>query len=453
MITSKARLQVRNFLITLGCFSAFCLLNSCISVDKPYKKLAPGIWRATLKIDNKPVDTEFREPTLESIGKLQMKSITEGELPFIFEVKYSNPDSFYIVFYNATEEIVIGDIAFGRNKKTAYDTIRIDFPIYDSYISANIVGPVMEGFWVVNYKRDKNGIYKIPFKAEFGKDERFADLRLAPSTDVTGNWKIQFIDQEPYPGIMELEQNGNKLYGTIRTETGDYRYLEGLIQDKKIYLSVFDGSHAFLIEGQLLNDQEMFGTFASGKHYKVSWTAQKSDRFELTDPYRLTKMIQADRPFRFNFSNPSGKMVSLEDPEFAGKVKIIEIMGTWCPNCRDANRFLKEMYSEFGSDDLAIVAIAFERYRDEQKAKEKIQSYKMRAQIPFPILYGGYADKKEAQKKLPQLDRIRSYPTLLILDRDNKVHKIYTGFNGPATSKYAEFKQAFISTVRKLINA
>jgi len=50
------------------------------------------------------------------------------------------------------------------------------------------------------------------------------------------------------------------------------------------------------------------------------------------------------------------------------------------------------------------------------------------------------------------LNKIISYPTLLIVDRNNKVRKIHTGFNGPATSKFKSFDSEFKSIMTELIN-
>ncbi len=438
----------------LNYFFVFGLLwmLGCIRVENPYTKIPPGIWRGTLKIDNKPVDTAYREPTLETIGKLKMQSVTEGELPFLFEVIYTDKDSFYIQIINAEERIRVDQIDFGHNKKTAYDTIRIDFPEYDSYIRANVVGPIMEGYWVVNYRKDNNNnIYRIPFKAEFSKNERFSDLKVKPKTNVSGAWKIIFMDQDPYVGIAEFKQDNNHLSATIRTETGDYRYLEGLIQKDKIYLSVFDGSHAFLLESKLLDDDEMYGTFASGKHYKVGWTARRNDSFELRNPYEMTKVVHQNQAFDFSFLNTENQKISLSDKTFAHTVKIVEIMGTWCPNCMDATNYLLELRKKYPKNKLSIVSVSFERYRDKAKAMEQIIKYKKKKKLSYPILYGGYADKNEVQQKFKLLDKIFSFPTLILLDKNNQIQKIYTGFNGPATSKYRTFCKEFEANIDTLL--
>jgi hypothetical protein len=66
--------------------------------------------------------------------------------------------------------------------------------------------------------------------------------------------------------------------------------------------------------------------------------------------------------------------------------------------------------------------------------------------------YGG-ANKLEANRKLPMLNRVLSYPTTILLDREGKVRRIHTGFNGPATGlKYEEFTEEFDRLVKQLLS-
>ena len=72
--------------------------------------------------------------------------------------------------------------------------------------------------------------------------------------------------------------------------------------------------------------------------------------------------------------------------------------------------------------------------------------------MEYDILYGGYYNKKEAAETFPMLNHILSYPTMIFIDRNNKVRRIHTGFSGPATSVYKPFVEDFNSFVDLLIN-
>ncbi len=432
-------------LLALVCF------GGCVAIDDTYPQVPPGPWRAELKLEARPVTPNPKGKPLPEKLNFEFEEVAGGVLPFTFEVAYENDSTFYIDMFNGEETIRIpaSNIGFGRDKTIARDTLRIDFPVYDSYISAYHEDGVIEGVWVKNYDSEN----RIPFVAKFGQNHRFTHLRKAPEADLTGAWAVNFgkPGEDPYPGIAEFKQDGNTLLGTFRTETGDFRYLAGTMQGRRAYLSVFDGSHAFLFEAELTAGDTLRGTFRSGRSYITGWTAVRSSSATLTDPDALTRLNE-DAPLQFSFPGPGGKMVSLTDPAFAGKVKLVQVMGTWCPNCRDETTFLQQYLSENPNPDLAVIGLAFERYADPEKSLGIISRYRSQLAVPWPILLAGTSsDKVEAGRKLPMLSQVISYPTLLFVDRQNRVRRIHTGFNGPATSKYEEFVISFEKTVNELL--
>jgi len=427
------------------------LFSGCLVVENPYSQVAPGIWRGVLELEPKFITpNEKGEPLPEKLN-IQFDEVSQGELPFLFEVIYDQPESFHIEIINGEERIKIPTehISVGRRNEDLKDTIRIDFPIYESYIVALFEEHLMEGEWVVPTRGD----YSIPFVARYGRDYRFTNLQKEPLTDISGRWAAEFeLDSyAPYPAIGEFKQSGNQLTGTFLTETGDYRYLEGTVQANKLYLSTFDGSHAFLFEGKILGDTSIIGTFRSGKHYRTTWKARFDPSVQLRNADSLTYLTSPEIPFDFAFENPEGELIRLSDPRYQGKVRIVQILGTWCPNCRDEVQFLTDYLAQHPEQDLEVIGLAFEKHREAPKANAQIKHYRQQLAIPYPILFAGYYDKKEAAEKLPMLNHVWSYPTMILVDKQGKVRNIHTGFSGPATSAYSEFKQQFEQQVAQLL--
>ncbi|MEM8523226.1 MAG: TlpA disulfide reductase family protein [Bacteroidota bacterium] len=418
------------------------LLQSCVVIDNQYNVVPPGVWRATLDLKGK-----INEKVEEVTADVEFEEISDGELPFNFEVIYRDPDNIYVEILNGLERIRVDDVTYGHNRATGKDSIIINFPVFDSYIMAYYEEDVMEGKWYVNNREN----YSIPFTAFHGEDYRFTELKKEPVIDVSGNWKTMFeVETEtPYPAVGEFEQEGNSLTGTFRTETGDYRFLEGTIQANKVYLSCFDGAHAFLFEAKILEDESMIGSFRSGKHYKTLWEAEKDENFQLASADSLTFLKEGYDSFEFSFENVAGETVSLADYE--GKVKLVQIFGTWCPNCRDETNYLVDYLANNPNEDLAVIGLAFEKHRDQEKAKAALGRYKKQLNIPYELLLAGYSDKSEASEVLPMLNKVISYPTLIFIDRDNEVRRIHTGFAGSATSKYEEFVADFEAYVAELL--
>lgn len=429
--------------IVFALIATVCLqFLSCVESNNQFSKLAPGEWRALLTLEN--------NASLAAIDEEVTTMNSRIELPFNFEVIYEDESNFYIELINGEERIRVDDISYGRDHGTAKDTVTIRFPMFDTYIKGIYVENVFEGYWHVNYRDN----YKIPFVAYHGQDYRFSNDGTKAGIDINGNWKAIFSEdtEDEYPAIGEFVQNGNQLLGTFMTETGDYRYLEGEVKENKFYMSCFDGSHAFLFEGKQMEDESLIGTFYSGIHHKELWVASKDPLFKLGDAYSLTKSKIGDEALSFSFPNADQEIVSINDEEYKGKVKLIKIMGTWCPNCKDETSFLLDYLQNNPNDHLEVIAISFERYREEDKSFAAIKRFKDKMNIPYEVLYGGYYDKAEAVKQMPQIDKILSYPTLLYVDKNNKIRKIYTGFSGPATSAFSAFKEDFSHTVNELLS-
>jgi thiol-disulfide isomerase/thioredoxin len=414
--------------------------TGCISPHSTYTKLPPGKWRGVLYLDDKPILPSDKDEI--TIGE----DLT-GQLPFIFEVVYDNEEDFHIVIHNGEERIKVDNITYGRDKSTAKDTVIIDFPDYDTKFKAIYEEKVMEGKWIVNYKDN----YAIRFKAFQGTDIRFRQMSKATPEDFSGRYDVTFSEgtENAYPGVGIFEQTGEKITGTFLTETGDYRYLDGKVVGNKAYLSAFDGAHAFLFELKKDSKDHIIGEFRSGSLHREPLSGKLNPQAKLKSGYDLVKKVGNPKVV-FNLPNHENKMINTAGSEYAGKVKVYEIMGTWCPNCKDATNFLKEFQAT--NKDVAITALAFERYRDSTKSTAVLAKYVKQNQLNYPILLTGYYDKKEASTKIPSIEKIMAYPTLLIVDKNDQLQKVYTGFNGPATKEYETFKSEFSKIINELKN-
>ncbi|MEO7176506.1 MAG: TlpA disulfide reductase family protein [Saprospiraceae bacterium] len=435
--------QFKCFLIA----ASLLLLSACFVVDKPFTKLPPGIWRGVLYLtENHQADQVDEKGALNK--QFKFEEVSEGELPFNFEVIYTNDTTFYIEIINGSERVRCDSIIYALDRRIAKDTMQFHFPLYDSYIKATYEENDLAGEWIVNTRKD----YKIKFRATYGKGYRFTDLNKTPVRNISGHWKATFGlgEDEPYPAIAEFEQKGNDLSGTFRTETGDFRFLQGTVQKDKFYLSCFDGIHAYLFEGKMMLDSSLTGIYRSGSHYRGLWGATRDPDSKLQDPGNITHVSNPEKPVEFQFLSSKGKLVNLNDSKFAGKAKIIQIMGTWCPNCLDEIRFMNEYFKAHPMPDVERIAIAFEKYPDTIKVLNHLEKYKEKLDLNYDLLFGGQSGSKNAGLALPFLDKINSFPTTLFLDKNNRVVYIHSGFDGPATSEFKSYQSKFEQVLRDI---
>ena len=155
----------------------------------------------------------------------------------------------------------------------------------------------------------------------------------------------------------------------------------------------------------------------------------------------------------FSFPDVNGKMVSLADSEFKNKVVIVQIMGSWCPNCLDETRYLSDWYNTTKPEDVRIIGLDYEKITDTTVAFRNIRRLADRYHVNYPILFGGSSNREEAGKTLPMLSRVFSFPTTIYVNKDGTVREIHSGFNGPATGQYFEdYKRGFAKLIEEMRN-
>ena len=206
-----------------------------------------------------------------------------------------------------------------------------------------------------------------------------------------------------------------------------------------------------MISGDLDNDT-IRGNLYRGNYDVKKFIAYKDVDFKLSDPYGLTTIKKGYEKFFFSFKNSDGELISNSDEKFNNKVNLIQIMGSWCPNCLDESKYLSELSKKY--DEIMITSIAFEFANSKEKAINNIKKLKKNLNLNHDILLAQYgsSNKDDAIKKLPSLDALISYPTLIVVDKHQKVRRIHTGFNGPATGqKHENFKNEFELFLEKLI--
>jgi peroxiredoxin len=314
------------------------------------------------------------------------------------------------------------------------DSVFIQLPIFDTEFRLKRVnGSRLEGLY---FDHSRSGKYQIPVVATKGELPRFSTTRQ-PTIDASGRWRVLFSPSgdNQYEAVGEFIQKGADATGTFLTTTGDYRYLAGNVSGDSLYLSCFDGSHVFLFEAAIAGS-EIHGDFWSGTHWTENWSGERDSAATLPDATTLTYLKPGYDKVDFHFSDLDGNEVSLSDARFEGKVVIVQLMGSWCPNCTDETAYLVQLHRKFSASGLEVVAVGFERSSDAKTNLHSLKRLRDHFGVPYPILLAGKASKTEAAEKLPMLNHVLSFPTTIFIDRKGTVRRIHTGFSGPGTGEY-----------------
>ena len=370
-----------------------------------------------------------------------------GELPFGLKIQPSGAAGAPVAYLvNGKEEVAVTDLTL------AAAHIEMRMPGYQNGLTADADGNELHGEVVLSKPGAKQ--QHIPLDAKLGLEYRFFPAPAAVGADVSGRWTVTFVgdDGKPEAAVGEFSQAADGVTGTFLAETGDHRYLAGQVKDHELYLSTFDGAHAFLYRAALGADGTLAGDFWVGTAHHEHWSGRRDANAALPDAYSLTRMRQGTKRFDFAFPDLDGKTVSSADPQFRGKVMIVALAGSWCPNCHDEAAFLEPLYREYRPRGVEIVSLMFEHFGDFPRAAEATQRFRRHYGIEYTTLIAGISDKDEAAKKLPMLDRFYAFPTTVFIDKKGEVRKIHTGFSGPATAEhYTQFVGEVKATLDELL--
>jgi len=367
-------------------------------------------------------------------------------ISFHFDIRTEkNKTVLYVI--NASERLRIDKIKLTR------DSVFIEMPVFESNFAIKRVSDHQwEGVWI------KGGSVKqqlMPFMAQTQISLPSETLQPAVE-DITGKWAITFTkaDQLSRPAIGEWQQKGNTLRGTILTPTGDYRFLSGVVNGDSLKLSTFDGSHAFLFTAKVNSDQQIAGgKFYSGATHTEPWEAVKNEKATLPDVAAMY-LKKGEERLNFRFLDLNKKPVSINDARFKNKVVIVQIMGSWCPNCMDETAFLSDYYNRNRQRGVEVIGLAYEYSTDFERSRKSIQKFRDRFNVKYTLLNTGVTvtDSLRTEKTLPQLTPIKSFPSTIFIDKKGRVAKIHAGFEGPGTGlHYEALKKEFEATVNRLL--
>ena len=370
-----------------------------------------------------------------------------NEIVFSFELhKRIKQPVVYII--NGKERIKVDSV-----RMTA-DSIIIKMPLFESYFKAAMNKNIWTGVW---FKETSKGTQQIPFTAR-PTATRFPLSNGAAKISITGRWEADFASDsgKAINAVAEFQQQGNTLKGSFLTTTGDYRYLSGIVTGKQLKLSTFDGSHAFLFTADITGKNKIInGKFYSGKTFVDQWTAERKSSAVVPPNASAMYLKPGETSLNFRFPDLDSNLISINDERFKNKVVVIQLMGSWCPNCMDETAFLSDYYKANKNRGVEVLGLAYEYSSNFARAKQGLLKFKYRLNVQYPLLFTGVtvSDEQRTEKTLPQVTPIKVFPSLIIIDKKGVVRKLDNGFYGPGTGiHYEQYKKEFNETINQLLS-
>ena len=372
----------------------------------------------------------------------------EDGLPIAFTIQEEkHGDSIQWTINNAGEKILVDDIV------EKGDSLLINLPFFEAQLNLIKKGSGYQGIW---YKRTSKGDQSVPILIEEG-NERLVLAGEKTRYNLSGRWSVVFTKDtgKEVNAIAEFDQHGDSLTGTFLTATGDYRFLEGIVKGDSLVMSTFDGTHAYFFSAKIMHDAKLDrGVFASGPVYKESWVAVRDSLGSIDETKALMQLKGVENKLHFRFPDLDSNLVSIKDDRFRNKVVVIQIMGSWCPNCMDETAFLSEYHRTNAGKGVEVIGLAYEYTTDFAIAKKNLLRFKNKFNVDYPMLITGVtsADSLRTEKTLPEMTEIKAFPSMILVGKDGTVRKTHAGYAGPATGVHHEaFKKKFEEDIKALL--
>jgi thiol-disulfide isomerase/thioredoxin len=349
------------------------------------------------------------------------------EVPFRFEIAQNGAQVQGFFFE--------GDRKIGSTSGTfANDILQLDYDFLNTTLQATLDGDKLQG----TYRSHGAKAVPMEFRAQRSAATAASSASAkASAPKIDGDWQMHRTAQDnsklDVSWRLYLRQSGSDVSGAILKTSGDTGTLTGQWKDGKLVMSHFAGERPLLFEARLNPDGTLGITLDGRFTYRAarSTEARAVGIAEPPDPALFTSVKDPSEPFHFNGPDLDGKMVSDSDPLFQGKVVVLTIGGSWCPNCHDEAPFLEALYKEFHARGLEVVGLNFEMDSDLVQARPRVNSFIKRYGIQFPMLVPGTPE--EVPAKLPQLVNFGVYPTTIFVGRDGRVRRVHAGFASTAT--------------------
>ncbi|MCX6951503.1 MAG: TlpA disulfide reductase family protein [Verrucomicrobia bacterium] len=351
-------------------------------------------------------------------GRWDAKIVADADYSLPFPIEFSERGGQVTAsFFNGDERVT----STGGTFKAG--SLVIEFAHYDSRLEATLEHGVLKG----KYGGGRGGLRDFEARPHTAKTK--ADVGQAP--EIGGLWDIPFESVKGEKAWRFIvRQRGDEVSAAILRVDGDTGTLRGSWQGDRFVLNLFDGARGSTLEIVPKPDATLALSLRSLRGEPTAYTAIRPDAARARglaapdDPAQHTRVKNPAEPFAFAFPDLSGRIVSNTDERFRNKVIIVNVTGSWCPNCHDEAPYLQALYKKYRSLGLEIVALDFED-AEQLKKRTRLPAFIKKYGIEYTYLVGG--EPKDVGARLPQTENLNTWPATFFLGRDGRVRAVHAG--------------------------
>src|SRR5262245_55985092 len=128
----------------------------------------------------------------------------------------------------------------------------------------------------------------------------------------------------------------------------------------------------------------------------------------------VSRLLKENEPFEFDFDLKDVNGQRLSKADFAGKVLIVDIWGTWCPPCRMEVPLFQALQLQYAEQGLQVVGLNDERTDDKANAARLVRSFCRTQGVDYPCAL----ITPQVAEQVPEFG---GFPTTLFIDHTGKV--------------------------------
>jgi thiol-disulfide isomerase/thioredoxin len=362
-------------------------------------------------------------------------TVTTFDVPFRIQFSGSGK-TFEAWFFNGDEKVI------STSGNSTATTVLARFDQYNSRLEATLANGTLTG----NYTRDGQAhpVRIVPHKTP--------EPPAGPVPDIAGSWLIETgnaTGEKAWP--LLIRQTGPEVTGAVLRVDGDTGALSGRYEDGRFTLSHFSGARPVVFVLTPAKDGTL-DILQNGSRKLMAVRESMAHEKGLPapeDPMTHITLRDPSQPLVFSFPDLQGRMVSSADERFKGKVVIVSIGGSWCPNCHDEAPLLESLYRQYHAKGLEIVELSFEE-EEQLKNPTRLRTFLKEYGIGYTVLLAGTPE--QLAEKLPQADNLDTFPATFFVGRDGLVKQTHAGFAGIATGPlHKALVEEIQATVQKLL--
>jgi peroxiredoxin len=326
------------------------------------------------------------------------------------------------------------------------------------YFAHKLDGNLQQGTFIGTYGGGRGQPIPVELHEDISQKKELPASTAKEATSIRGDWEIAVKSPKGEDAwtlrvsplahgkikaiILRIDGDTNALYGKYDEAEAEFQVSHFSDAGPALYTLKPQADGTLLVTNALKDGQQ--------------WTARRpaeARKKNLAPPTKATEqtsVVDSTRPFSFSAPDLNGKLVSNTDPQFRGKVVIVAVGGSWCPNCHDEAPFLVELYQRYHARGLEIVNISFEE-EDQLKDPQRLRAFIAKYHLPYTVLLGGTTE--QVHDKLPQGKNLNCWPTTFFINRKGLVQEVHAGFSGPETgASYTQLKAETEGLLGKLLS-